>query len=137
VIESPSVATTIGSAARIRGLRDQLGHALVLRDDVISLAPLHNFLDIRGDVAGMHGELVGVRPELFVFDVVHRDGLRAIAVSALTDEIELPRLQLEGLRDRVDTLVDFAENGFIEPDALFSGAHCPVLLTMPTGSSAQ
>src|SRR3954470_3181402 len=122
-MESPSATTTIGSAAWICPLRDLLGHAAILLDDVVALALTHDGLD-RGDlVTGMHRELMRVGAELLVFGAGHRDALDTRGVSAFTDEIERLRLDLECLGKAFDALVHLSAHCFVQPDLCLTCAH--------------
>src|SRR6185437_937288 len=122
-IESPSATTTIGSAAWIRLLRDLLGHAVILLDDVVALALADDGLDSGNLVTGMHREPTRIGTELLVFSVAHRDALDTRGVTAFADEIERLRLHVERLGDTFDALVDLSEHRLVEPDLFLAGAH--------------
>src|SRR5919204_1104028 len=117
VIESPTAATTnVSSAPRIRLLGDLRRFALVLSHDVIPTTALEDVLHIRLLVAGEHGEVRRVAPELLVLVAAHADPFDARWVATLADEVQRLTLEPEMVGEVVDPLVDLTKDSFVEAD---------------------
>src|SRR5436190_5238840 len=132
VIESPSAATRVRGlvSPAIGALRNLLRDAPVLLDDVVAAPLRDDAFDIRNLMARMRRELMGVGAELLELGVGHLDALDAGRVTALTDQVERLRTEVEALGQRLDALVDLPEHGLVETDALFPAwGHCVFSMT--------